>query len=146
MQRSLERAARGQHVFPCYLYRKLADEARSQTVCMEGKEPGQFTFSKHLSPPLDSPYNHDNHPAGWLPPPCLSPKGGLRGREAIAIVFSVAVITVAVARGTRTAVIKGLRRQISIILKAQCRVALRIPLGRSRSRGRFPVTRRSSRR
>ena len=114
----MERAWRAVSAHLMLLYREASGlrevQTKGRTICMESGRRSRITFSKHLGPPLDSPYDHDSHPAGWLPPPCLSPKGGLRGREAIAIVFSVAVITVAVARGTRTVVIKGLRRQISI--------------------------------
>ena len=89
---------------------------KGRTICMESAERSRITFSKHLSPPLDSPYNHNHEPAGWLPPPCPSPKGGLRGREAIAIVTAIAVITVAVSRGRPSVAIQGLRRHYQISL------------------------------
>ena len=64
-------------------------------------------FFKHLGSPLGSPYNHNHDPAGWLPPPCLSPKGGLRGREAIVFFTAAVVITVAVVRGRPTVQSRG---------------------------------------
>ena len=114
----MERAWRAVSAHLMLLYREASGlrevQTKGRTICMESIWRSRFTFSKHLGPPLDSPCNHDNHPAGWRPPPCLSPKGGLRGREAIAIVFFIAVITVAVVRGTPSVVINGWRRQISI--------------------------------
>ena len=79
----------------------VSDEVPTKgwAICMESAERSRITFSKHLGLPLGSPYNHNHDPAGWLPPPCLSPKGGLRGREAIVFFTAAVVITVAVVRG-----------------------------------------------